>query len=971
MTDDLKRQIAELEASLSQPLPEPVRRLVEQQLAQLRQQRDSLVNLSGAQTGDVTIGDVAGGDMRSGTVEVGDQARVYGPTVGINLGKIIYGRDPSADERRRLVWYLHALAGDLRRLPLRGLDPALADGRGVDLGTVYVLLATTNDERLAAGRHSQLRAYFTDDALSQPAPAYDPELVLPTTALLGRSVTNGDMYEGDQLVQAGSLDDPAVVLNRAQAATEALWTGRRLALLGDPGGGKSTFLRHLAWTLARRGLDQPGSETQLLGWDDARQALPVILPLRQLAGALAAANAGAQTVYQALRERMVAYGVDRPDDLLTDALVRGAAIVLLDGLDEVPQAASAVAADRRTTLEAVRAFADRYAAVQLVLTCHTRAFDDDLRACLGWPVATLAPFTLGQVRHFVPAWYRELVVVGQLTAAQSERLSVELVAIIAGSERLRAMAATPLLLTLMALLLFRRGSLPRDRPRLYEEILELLLGQWDKVRDGQSLAEVIGRPDWTSERLRPLLDRLSYEAHLAGSSLDGRGQLERGRVRDALIDFFEAAQVPEPWGAARRCLDYFEQRSGLLAPDGPDSYVFAHLTLQEHCAGRHLLLSRDAVRQVLARRAEDRWREPILLGLGVIQVSNPYLVEKVLRTLIGPRENGADKPKARWYRDLILAAEIGTDRDWAYLREQEVDVAGLQADLCCGLVALLGDNAQPLPTVERVRAGFLLGELGDPRVPVTPDDWRREVARALAGDTSGYFCRVAAGTYWIGSADDEPDAEDTEKPRHAVTFDAPFYIARYLVTNAQWAAWAAQGERPAPYADDTDLNRPNQPVVSLRWEVCNDFCAWLSGQTDSELRLPTEAEWEAAARGGDTRRYPWGDDWRDEHAASKENQESRGWTWSVPVGCFPVGAAPCGALDMAGNVWEWTADTWQSYPEAKETFTDEDLRVIRGGGHRANSTSVRCGARVKYHLDYDVIFIGFRLVLAPRLAHLS
>jgi len=330
------------------------------------------------------------------------------------------------------------------------------------------------------------------------------------------------------LPRAGALDDRVVDIDRAQIVTEALWENPRLVLLGDPGSGKSTFLRHLAWALARRGLDQAGPDTELFGWEAGRQLLPVILPLRRLAGALAVAAPDARTVHQALCDVVAGYGVQAPDDLLTDALVRGAAIILLDGLDEVPIEATETSASRLATLRAARAFAERYAKTSFVLTCRSRAFTDELRACLDWPVETLAPFTLGQVRHFVPAWYGELKDRGQLTAAQAERLSAELIAAIAAAPRLRSMAETPLLLTLMALLLFRRGALPRDRPRLYEEILELLLGQWDKVRDGQSLAEVIGRPDWTSERLRPLLDRLSYEAHLVGSSLDGRGRLERG-----------------------------------------------------------------------------------------------------------------------------------------------------------------------------------------------------------------------------------------------------------------------------------------------------------------------------------------------------------------------------------------------------------------------------------------------------------
>jgi formylglycine-generating enzyme required for sulfatase activity/energy-coupling factor transporter ATP-binding protein EcfA2 len=925
-----------------------------------------------AQTGDNQFGDIAGRDVRKGVeggVNLSDDARIDGVAVGVNLGTIIYGRTPEEDERRRLVWYLHALAGDLRRLPLRGLDPALAEGRGVDLARVYVMLATTSEHGFYGGLFEHLANWFENN---DPSGMLKEEC-LPDHALPITAVINTSWWPADARMMP---DTQWHTLYRSLLAVEAVTQQIHLVLLGDPGSGKSTFLRHLAWALARRGLDQAGPETQLFGWPDERRLLPVILPLRRLAGALAVTNGGAQTVYQALGTIVAGYGVKEPDDLLTDALVRGAAIVLLDGLDEVPVEATETSASRLVTLRAVGAFAERYGKTSLVLTCRSRAFTDELGSCLDWPVETLAPFTLGQVRHFVPAWYGELVAAGQLTEEQAGRLSDELIDTVVDNQRLRSMAETPLLLTLMALLLFRRGTLPRDRPRLYEEILELLLGQWDKVRDGQSLAEVIGRPDWTSERLRPLLDRLSYEAHRAGSSMDGRGRLERGRIRDALIDFFEAANVPEPWGAARRCLHYFEQRSGLLVPDGAESYVFAHLTLQEHCAGRHLLLSRDAVRQVLDLRDQDRWREPIFLGLGVVQATNPYLVEKVLRTLIDQSKDDVAKPVARWYRDLILAAELGNDRDWAYLREQEVDVKKLQADLRTGLVDLLADPNQPLPTAERVRAGFLLGDLGDPRFPVTVVEWQAELARA--GEPDSYFCRVEPGEYIIGSSDDDPDADDTEKPQHRFTLTHPLLIARYPITNAQWQAWVAQGGQPSYSANDPDHNRPNQAIVGVNQLMSEAFCAWLTERLAGALppgwvlRLPTEQEWEAAARGGDARRYPWGDDWRDDHAATEEDRETRGWRWNLPVGCYPAGAAPCGALDMAGNVWEWTTSVWQSYPGANKAFTDADWRVLRGGYYGSKRTNVRCGARGRLLPDVGNSLLygnGFRIVVAPPLAH--
>jgi formylglycine-generating enzyme required for sulfatase activity len=155
--------------------------------------------------------------------------------------------------------------------------------------------------------------------------------------------------------------------------------------------------------------------------------------------------------------------------------------------------------------------------------------------------------------------------------------------------------------------------------------------------------------------------------------------------------------------------------------------------------------------------------------------------------------------------------------------------------------------------------------------------------------------------------------------------------------------------------------------------MCRDFCRWLSEQTGLTIRLPSEAEWEAAARGGDARRYPWGNDWRDDHAATKEDQETRGTRWSTPVGCYPQGAAPGGALDVAGNVWEWTHTPWAENhdpPRSTEREDDAKLFTLKRGSYRDSSTYIRCAARGRINPgDYgfgSVNLGGFRVLLSPR-----
>jgi formylglycine-generating enzyme required for sulfatase activity len=143
--------------------------------------------------------------------------------------------------------------------------------------------------------------------------------------------------------------------------------------------------------------------------------------------------------------------------------------------------------------------------------------------------------------------------------------------------------------------------------------------------------------------------------------------------------------------------------------------------------------------------------------------------------------------------------------------------------------------------------------------------------------------------------------------------------------------------RTWPYFwDNPRWNVPNHPVVGINWYEAVAYCRWLTEKLcalgtlgkDEAVRLPTEREWQRAAQGDDGREYPWGE-WAEGHANTRES----GIGQPSAVGLFPEGASPCGALDMAGNVWEWCAD-W--YDE------DRDTKVLRGGSWNDFQWFARC-----------------------------
>jgi hypothetical protein len=201
----------------------------------------------------------------------------------------------------------------------------------------------------------------------------------------------------------------------------------------------------------------------------------------------------------------------------------------------------------------------------------------------------------------------------------------------------------------------------------------------------------------------------------------------------------------------------------------------------------------------------------------------------------------------------------------------------------------------------------------------------------------------------------------------------PFHMARYLVTNAQFQAFidAKDGYAKADWwqgmPDDakdgptkSSWTEPNQPRESVSWYEAVAFCSWLSRRLGFEVRLPTEFEWQQAATGGDpNNRYPWGPEWDSHRCNTSESVLNR----TTAVGLYPAGASTQGVLDLAGNLWEWCLNKYESPDEV--TIDDSgESRVLRGGSWSLRQDYARAGSRYDLHpLDRDY-FIGFRVVCA-------
>jgi len=217
------------------------------------------------------------------------------------------------------------------------------------------------------------------------------------------------------------------------------------------------------------------------------------------------------------------------------------------------------------------------------------------------------------------------------------------------------------------------------------------------------------------------------------------------------------------------------------------------------------------------------------------------------------------------------------------------------------------------------------------------------------------YVYVPAGEFLMGSPDGVGDYD--EHPQHTVYLDA-FWIMQTEVTNAQYAKCVAAGVCNAP--DNSrwqDAAYADHPVTDVDWDQASEYARWVGG------RLPTEAEWEKAARGTDGRTYPWGEEQPDQSRANCCDFVND----TTPVGSYPAGGSPYMALDMAGNVWEWTADWYDSryYSQSPAQYptgsASGEWRVLRGGAFWNDTEDVRVAYRRRLNPYSLSGLLGFRV----------
>ncbi len=778
----------------------------------------------------------------------------------------------------------------------------------------------------------------------------------------------------------------------------------RFVLLGAPGGGKSSFLRHLTLCLAgelRRRADDNSVPARAnleaaLNHDWLLDAYtPIYVEIRDLVRhdtfppLPTQANGEPELptcdhFWRYIHDQVLKDDLAPFAPALRQLCANGEAILLLDGLDEAPLATDR---NRRKQIKAlVTSLVDTYPDMRIIISSRPHAYSrEDQWILPDFGRCALVPLGYTRLQQLAEALFPAV------TPGEAEQEASAFIKAVRSGAIEASMRGTPLFFTMLAALWLNappgQRRLPQSKADLYRRSVDLLLDRWTRRRVPDDLGV---KP----EELRAVLEALACTVH---EQSDPNSDTTVFSGRELAIILYDA----DVRAITQDISDYLSQHVGILVSSAPGKFHFVHRSFQEHLAACELTCAQPEARRPKVE-ADRRFPQ----GLRTRVLENPSLWENVFK-LAGDELLVQDREEQLWQLLVGLCKP--------YLQERISSEAALLALQIADEHALLtrpvahddtfGDGKHILIshwcTLLHETATKVFTDIDN----CSPE--QRDVAGRLLGGGAfpGIDTRRGVGCRELGLPDiDWVFVSETDAVSGKRTFiyqedeervEPSFWIARYPITHAQFQTFieADDGYRNRHWwqglaVETQDRGGPqtqhfpywNHPRERVSWYEAVAFCKWLAAKAEqvsellpSELdksrhwriTLPTEWQWEKAARGHDGRRYPWGNDYVSGHANINERRTDAGKHYlakSSAVGMYPPGISPYEIHDLSGNVWEWCLN---EYRNPEHTLVSGDAtRVLRGGSWYYDPENASALYRFRDFPRTQFDNFGFRVVVS-------
>lgn len=750
-----------------------------------------------------------------------------------------------------------------------------------------------------------------------------------------------------------------------QNAITTIAKNNHFILLGDVGAGKSTFTRYLTLCLAGEEIKRlqtkkqeanfPGPTlTDLEGWPKTLALCPIYIELPRFANWLKSQSkkSDSSIILDYLASQLRKNNIDFYDGIVK-LIFDQKILIVFDGLDEIPEAQGL----RNMIQNIISNFSSVYNNAYLLVTARPYVYKHDFWKSSRFKTGLLAQLNDQQIGEFIDRWFSYMSEinpdVGKDAIALGEGLKKE---IYSRSSDLINLARNPLLLTFLASLRTKgRVRFPDRKAALYNNLITLMMQNWERnkiiYREDGSIGLIPsllldGRVP--EEKLFRALEKVAFVVQNESSELSKYGNIPGALIAKNIHDVIYSYDDNTDFNNEINVSEFeisrdLNRRIGILLSFEEETipvFKFPHSSFQEFLAARYLCGNDVDFPVTLVGHVKtepEKWWNVFLFAIDYLALQSSareaWRVIEELSTIDIP-----EPPTSAIWKIFHL---IGKSIIQSDLHKNQRKSDTLINKIRTILIKFI--ESGNMDVLSRSECGDILSELEDTRPGVG----------VVNGNPNIQWIHIPQGSFMMGSDPKFSFGSDRERPFHRQEVKE-FSISKYPITNQQFDAfyraggytkkefwshlgwsWKQSNDIEKPYNDmDYKFLLGNHPRVGITWFEAYAFCKWLTKELLQPVRLPTEAEWEKAAKGVERQNlFPWGDD--VERVPLVSNMEEMGIGFTNSVGIFPEGRSDFGCLDMSGNILEWCSTVWsEDYKMPSIENPESQLaRCVRGGAY--------------------------------------